>query len=958
MNNGHASRENQDGTPPPERYNETLPPEDGNPAFSIDALSLIEALLTRWHWVAAAAVLLGLLAVPVALTIWNTSYTSTAQIIHYEPSVAAGTLQPMEMETIVSMIQSPELLQKVGAQLDPPLTAQKLSRRLTVTPDRNHGIATITVTGSSLQESVDTANLFCAEAVRMTQDLQRKEAREALSYMSQQVAASDADLESERRKTQLRSAPSVPLSSLVAQKVRKAREELSDLLLRYTEAHPLVLQQQAKLDALNDELARASNSNVTTVSTGEESPVPAASESAGSGRPASADSDGVKSRLRELEADHLLLVNRDRAIQMLAENPPGQLRVLASAAARDVKTEQHRLKMLLFLLFCSVLGAAGMAAAIIIRELLDRRLKNATDVHRVTGLPLLASVRNLDRLSSEDRENWAFRTWTALQHRLLPSPDHGIVCGVMSAENGEGRSAWIHLLAQAASQRGFRVLTISTRPTGPQDAALEDIDGAEKEGIDIESVPCGSLGLANVLTAPAQVTEQLLGPDPQPIVHIPLPGWVWNHERRRQWQEALKAWNKIGNIAILIELPPASMPESVLLAENLPNLIWLVNGGTSEAETTRTQLETLRHARCNLVGAVLNQAPASPVRNVFSRWIGCAAMALALLAVPSGAAGQVPEPEDETPPAAASPALFSAMEPRQRAGWQERLTLGPDDLLNFDVFGQPELSQKQVPIGPDGRISFLEARNVMASGLTVDEFREHLTEELAKYRRGTQVLVFPAAYRSKKYFVLGKVQQQGVFTLNRPVTIIEAVARARGFEVGLTNRKKAEMADFSRSFLARGGRHLPVNLEKLFLEGDLSQNVALEPGDYLYFPAANLKEVYVLGDVRQPGAAALDPSAGVLAAIAERGGFTERAWRERVLVVRGSLNKPETFVVNANAMLGAKQAGFDLKPGDIVYVNYRPWIKAEELLDALASAFVQSAIVTLTGTHAYPIISY
>ena len=68
------------------------------------------------------------------------------------------------------------------------------------------------------------------------------------------------------------------------------------------------------------------------------------------------------------------------------------------------------------------------------------------------------------------------------------------------------------------------------------------------------------------------MTERLEKPDAQPFVHIPLPGWVWDLKRRKQWQAALKHWSGIENIAIFVELPPASVPEAVLLAENLPNL--------------------------------------------------------------------------------------------------------------------------------------------------------------------------------------------------------------------------------------------------------------------------------------------------------------------------------------------------------------------------------------------------
>jgi Mrp family chromosome partitioning ATPase len=89
---------------------------------------------------------------------------------------------------------------------------------------------------------------------------------------------------------------------------------------------------------------------------------------------------------------------------------------------------------------------------------------------------------------------------------------------------------------------------------------------------------------------------------------------VWNLERRKQWQSALMQWRSIESLVLLVELPPASVPEAVLLAENLPQLIWLVDSGKARARETRQQLETLRHARCRLVGAVLNHEPLPALR--------------------------------------------------------------------------------------------------------------------------------------------------------------------------------------------------------------------------------------------------------------------------------------------------------------------------------------------------------
>ena len=539
-----------------------------------------------------------------------------------------------------------------------------------------------------------------------------------------------------------------------------------------------------------------------------------------------------------------------------------------------------------------------------------------------------------------ERDLWAFRAWTALKVRLSATPDRGMICGITSAHGGDGRSTWIDLLAGAASNCGFRTLTITIRPT--PESMVEHPRRATPGPAKLPSAAPDSAALtAGVLSHPGRIVEQLSLANGRTRADISLPEWAWSLERRRQWQSALEAWSSIDRSVILIELPPASAPETVLLAENIPNLLWLADSGRSDAAETRGDLETLLNARINIVGAALNRERAVPVRSRFSRWIGSgAAMALAGLAWSA--------------PAARAQDAFSVVGPAPRAGWQQRLTLGPGDVLSFHLFGSPELTREEVPIGPDGCVSYLEAENIVAAGLTVDELRGRLNDELRKYRRSPQAFVTPVAYRSKKYYMLGTVVQKGIFPLDRPITIIEAVARSRGFETGMSRGDTAETTDFSRSFLERGGRRMPVNFERLFQRGDLSQNAALEPDDYLYFPAATSGQVYVLGEVRTPGPTPWDSEANALSAIAARGGFTERAWKRRVLVVRGSMDRPETFTVDVAGALVGNAPNLALQPGDLVYVSSSPWIKAGELLDSAAAAFVESAVVTWTGINVGP----
>ena len=686
----------------------------------------------------------------------------------------------------------------------------------------------------------------------------------------------------------------------------------------------------------------------------------------------SADFARLKAKVAAAESTRQLLQTRARDTKLYVDNAMGYYRVYGQATAKDIDWKRRAMKI-------AAVTAAGTGLGLIVGLLLacfievsDARLKTIADVERVTKLPVLATLGDLRKMSPDDQIGWAFRTLTILRGKLCKHPDDALVCGIISSGHGEGRSTWVNQLVSAASQRGLRVLTVDTRPTadGPRTeprppsyatAGAKNEENAEgKRGPIVTPPPAMSKEdqeANDLLSKPMAVAERLK--DPESIVHIPIPGWVWSLQRRQQWQEALQQWREIDNTVILIELPPASCPEAILLAEKIPQLIWLVGSGMADVQETREQLETLRHAHCNIVGAVLNQAPPPALNSRFTRWFrrGASMIALGLgLSFSTQAQDQnqnANQPANVTQPPVQRLA-FSGTAEIKRAKWQERLTLGAGDAMDISLYGHPELTRTNIFIGPDGRLSYLQVQGLKAEGLTIEELRAKLDEELAKYYNVARTMVVPTVFSSKKYYVLGKVNSKGVYSLDRPMTLIEAVARAQGLETGLYERNTVEMADLSRSFLIRNGERMNVDFEKLFYEGDLAQNVMIEPNDFLFFGAAASREIYVLGQVMNPGAVGFVPNATLITAITDRGGFNERAYKGKVLVVRGSLNNPETFIIDTKEILNASKPDFKLESRDIVYVGQRPWIKVEELLDEATQSFIQGFVTAFTGVKIGP----
>ncbi len=340
-----------------------------------------------------------------------------------------------------------------------------------------------------------------------------------------------------------------------------------------------------------------------------------------------------------------------------------------------------------------------------------------------------------------------------------------------------------------------------------------------------------------------------------------------------------------------------------------------------------------------------------------SFWNPHSAFAVVLVAVATTCT-KLPAQEGVIPvaPKPDAPLVFAGSNARTKAGWQKRYTLGPNDVVSFAFYGRPELARTGVLIGPDGRVGYLQAQGIMASGLTIDELREAVTAELAKFYRKPRIVVTPGEFRSKKFYVLGKVVNKGAYTLERPLTILEAVAQAGGLETGIFQLNTVELADLPRSFLVRNQQRVAVDFEKLFRRGDLSHNILLEPDDYVYFPSSIANEIYVLGSVRSPGAQGLAIDASVLSAITLGGGFTERAYQQRVLVVRGGLQNPQRFVVNMADILAGKTPDFRLEPRDIVYVSDNPWSRVEDLADMAATAFITTMVTVWTGGSIGPLI--
>jgi polysaccharide export outer membrane protein len=244
---------------------------------------------------------------------------------------------------------------------------------------------------------------------------------------------------------------------------------------------------------------------------------------------------------------------------------------------------------------------------------------------------------------------------------------------------------------------------------------------------------------------------------------------------------------------------------------------------------------------------------------------------------------------------------------------QGRYTIGPGDKVNITVWARPELSGPHV-VGPDGDIQVPFLGSVRIAESTPDEASVKLSSALSEYYLGAYVTVTMLNYNGNSVTVLGHVAHPGLITFNDNPTLLEVLARAG------TAQTDSKITDITRCAVFRGkDRALWIDLRPLYRGADLTLNLKMQRGDYVYVPDPSDQLVYVMGQVSKPGAYPLTPNMSFLDALAQAGGPSDAAQPSQIVLARPRKNLQQ--VVDLKTFLGGDgAANYSLEEGDIIYV--------------------------------------
>lgn len=175
--------------------------------------------------------------------------------------------------------------------------------------------------------------------------------------------------------------------------------------------------------------------------------------------------------------------------------------------------------------------------------------------------------------------------------------------------------------------------------------------------------------------------------------------------------------------------------------------------------------------------------------------------------------------------------LFSPLFPAWASpGEEAKYGIGPGDTLEISVWKDESLT-RQLIVPPDGMISFPLIGTVRASGHTVPALQEALRVKLTEYIPDATVTVMLLEANSLHAYVIGKVNNPGMFPITLKTTVLQVLAMAGGLNAFASEEDililRTRDGDTDK---------IPFDYEAVRNGEHLEQNIRLERGDVVVVP--------------------------------------------------------------------------------------------------------------------------
>lgn len=224
-----------------------------------------------------------------------------------------------------------------------------------------------------------------------------------------------------------------------------------------------------------------------------------------------------------------------------------------------------------------------------------------------------------------------------------------------------------------------------------------------------------------------------------------------------------------------------------------------------------------------------------------------------------------------------------SFEPNMKLATPLNYILGPDDQILVSVYGVQEYNGDLL-VSAEGNVSIPNVGQVKVAGLTIEAATQKLKTIMANgvysYLKsgGSKISVTLSKIRSIKVTIIGS-NRPGNFNLSSLSTVFNALYIAGG---------PTALGSFREIELVRNNKvERKIDLYRLLLHGDQSDNIGLKDNDVIRIPAYK-KRVELQGQVKRPGIFEILPNESFADILDFASGFTDTAYQASVKIFQRS----------------------------------------------------------------------
>ena len=179
-------------------------------------------------------------------------------------------------------------------------------------------------------------------------------------------------------------------------------------------------------------------------------------------------------------------------------------------------------------------------------------------------------------------------------------------------------------------------------------------------------------------------------------------------------------------------------------------------------------------------------------------------------------------------------AADKAADAAAKADDNSQYVIGAGDQLGISVYHAPELSVPSLPVRPDGRISMPLIPDILAAGKTPTQLGTELQDKLKEYVKDPIVTVMVTSFVgpfNRQVRVIGEATDPQAIPYRDHMTVLDVMIAVKG----LTKYASGNSAVIVRE-VGDKRQNIKVRLSDLLKDGDIDDNVEMQPGDTLIIP--------------------------------------------------------------------------------------------------------------------------